>query len=101
MSRVILSVTNDLFSDQRVDKVCTTLTNMGFEVSLVGRRYKDSPKIAKRAYHTFRLHLFFRTGPLFYAEFNTRLFFWLLFHRFDVYVANDLDTLLPNVLVSK
>ena len=101
MPRVILSVTNDLFSDQRVDKVCTTLTNMGFEVSLVGRRYKDSPKIAKRAYQTFRLHLFFRTGPLFYAEFNTRLFFWLLFHCFDVYVANDLDTLLPNVLVSK
>lgn len=101
MPRVILSVTNDLFSDQRVDKVCTTLTGMGFDVSLIGRKYKDSPKIAKRAYQTFRLHLFFRTGPLFYAEFNTRLFFWLLFHRFDVYVANDLDTLLPNVLVSK
>ncbi len=101
MKKVILSVTNDLFSDQRVDKVCNTLFGMGFEVSLVGRRYNDSPKIAKRPYKTFRLHLIFRTGPLFYAEFNTRLFLWLLFHHFDIYVANDLDTLLPNLLVSK
>jgi len=101
MKKVILSVTNDLFSDQRVDKVCNTLLEMGFDVSLVGRRYNDSPKIAKRSYKTFRLHLFFRTGPLFYAEFNLRLFFWLLFHHFDIYVANDLDTLLPNVLISK
>jgi glycosyltransferase involved in cell wall biosynthesis len=101
MKKAILSVTNDLFSDQRVDKVCTTLSEMGFDVSLVGRRYKNSPKIKKRRYKTFRLHLFFRTGPLFYAEFNLRLFFWLLFHHFDIYVANDLDTLLPNLLVSK
>ncbi len=101
MKKVILSVTNDLFSDQRVDKVCTTLSEMGFDVSLVGRRYNDSPKIAKRSYKTFRLHLLFRTGPLFYAEFNLRLFFWLLYHHFEIYVANDLDTLLPNVLISK
>ena len=101
MCKVILSVTNDLFSDQRLDKVCNTLTNMGFQVSLIGRRYHDSPKLSEKRYKTIRLHLFFRTGPLFYAEFNFRLFFWLLFHHFDVYVANDLDTLLPNVLVSK
>jgi glycosyltransferase involved in cell wall biosynthesis len=101
MKKVILSVTNDLFSDQRVDKVCNTLSGMGFDVSLVGRKYNDSPKIAKRPYKTIQLHHFFRTGPLFYAEFNLRLFFWLLFHHFDIYVANDLDTLLPNLLVSK
>jgi len=101
MKRIILSVTNDLFSDQRVDKVCNTLTKMGFHVTLVGRRYRNSPKLPARNYQTKRLHLFFKTGPLFYAEFNLRLFFYLLFKKVDILVANDLDTLLPNVLIKK
>ena len=101
MKRIILSVTNDLFSDQRVDKVCNTLTKMGFHVTLVGRCYKNSPKLPVRNYQTLRLHLFFKTGPFFYAEFNLRLFFYLLFKKVDILVANDLDTLLPNVLIKK
>ena len=101
MKRIILSVTNDLFSDQRVDKVCNTLTKMGFHVTLVGRRYRNSPKLPARNYQTKRLHLFFKTGPLFYAEFNLRLFFYLWFKKVDILVANDLDTLLPNVLIKK
>lgn len=101
MKRIVLSVTNDLFSDQRVDKVCNTLTNMGFHVTLVGRRYQNSPKLSSRNYTTKRLSLFFRTGPFFYVEFNIRLFFYLLFKKVDILVANDLDTLLPNVLIKK
>jgi len=95
MKRVILSVTNDLFSDQRVDKVCNSLTKMGFCVKLIGRGYHNSPKLQKRNYQTKRIHLFFRTGPFFYAEYNIRLFLYLLFQKVDILVANDLDTLLP------
>ena len=101
MKRIILSVTNDLFSDPRVDKVCNTLTKMGFQVLLIGRCYKDSPKLTEKNYQTKRIHLLFKTGFLFYAEFNIRLFLYLLFQKIDILIANDLDTLLPNVLIKK
>ncbi|HNY62512.1 MAG TPA: glycosyltransferase family 4 protein [Bacteroidales bacterium] len=100
MATVTLSVINDLYSDQRLDKVCNSLIGMGFDVKLVGRRYWKSPKV-KRVYKTKRIHLLFKKGPFCYAEFNLRLFFYLLFQKTDILVANDLDTLLPNLLVSK
>lgn len=100
-NKVVLSVTNDLYTDPRVDKVCNFLTRNGFDVTLVGRRYGDSPQLSPRAYKTHRLRLLFRKGSIFYAEYNIRLLFYLLFHHFDIFVANDLDTLLPNFLISK
>ena len=100
-NKVVLSVTNDLYTDPRVDKVCNFLTRNGFDVTLVGRRYGDSAVLAPRAYKMHRMRLLFRKGAFFYAEYNIRLFFYLLFHHFDLFVANDLDTLLPNFLISK
>ena len=47
------------------------------------------------------MKLLFEQGPQFYLFFNIRLFFILLFTKADVLLANDLDTLLPNYLVSK
>ena len=99
--RIIVSVTNDLVSDNRVHKVCTTLTNMGFRVLLIGRKLPTSPDIAKRNYQTKRFSLLFKTGALFYAEYNFRLFIFLLFAKFDVLLANDLDTLTANFIASK
>ncbi len=95
------SVTTDLVTDNRVDKMCTSLGKMGYRVVLTGRRYKDSQVLAPRDYETHRMPLWFRKGPLFYAEFNVRLFFRLLFARADVLLANDLDTLPANVLAGK
>jgi len=48
-----------------------------------------------------RMRLLFERGPLFYACFNVRLFFVLLWRRADLLFANDLDTLLPNYLISR
>lgn len=54
-----------------------------------------------RLYKTKRLSLFFSKGPLFYAEFNIRLYLLLLFSKAEVLLANDLDTLPANYMSSK
>src|SRR4051812_41982571 len=100
MKRVLISVTSDLVTDQRVHRAASTLHAKGIDVTLIGRRKKDSADIS-REYKTVRFNLWWEKGALFYAAYNIRLFFYLLFHRADFLIANDLDTLLPNFLISK
>jgi glycosyltransferase involved in cell wall biosynthesis len=98
--RVTVSVTNDLVTDQRVHKVCTALADSGYDVTLTGRRQKNSPPVV-RQYRTKRMRLLFNSSFLFYAEYNIRLFFYLLFARTDIFLANDTDTLPSCFLASK
>lgn len=100
MKLIIVSVSNDLSTDQRVNKTCMELVSAGFRVCLVGRIKKDSLILEERPYRTRRLRLFFAKGPLFYFEFNLRLFLYLLINKADGFFSNDLDTLIPNYLIS-
>ena len=99
--KIIVSVINDLVTDQRVARTCSILFELNYKVLLVGREQKSSRPMEKRDYDCKRMKLFFEQGPLFYLFFNLRLFFVLLFNKADALFANDLDTLLPNFLVSK
>jgi glycosyltransferase involved in cell wall biosynthesis len=99
--RIIVSVTNDLVTDNRVHKVCKSLVGFGFDVILVGRELPSSLQIGERPYRTRRMKLLFRKGPWFYAEFNIRLFLLLLVQRADIFLSNDLDSLPANYLAAK
>lgn len=96
----IVTVSNDLFSDRRVHKTCVLLQEAGWDVTLIGRLLPGSPPL-ERSYKTVRMKLFFNKEWMFYAELQVRLFFALLFKKQHLLVSNDLDTLLPNFLVSR
>ena len=100
MKKVSLSVINDLVTDNRVHKVAVSLQRMGFEPLLIGRMLPESLPV-ERSYFTYRMKLVFRKGPLFYLGYNLRLFFYLLKSDTEVFVANDLDTLPANYLISR
>lgn len=98
--RIVFTVTNDLTYDQRMHRICTTLQDAGYQVTLVGFTKKRSVPLVQNKYATVRLNPFFKKGKLFYLEYNFRLLLWLIKHPSDIYGAVDLDTLLPHVLIS-
>ncbi len=98
--RIIFTVTNDLTFDRRMFRICTTLAEADAEVILVGRKLKESLSFVPAKFKTKRLNCFFRKGPLFYAEYNVRLFIYLLTTQFDIACACDLDTALAVRLAS-
>ena len=100
MKRIIVTVSNDLVTDQRVHKMCCTLIEMGYDLLLIGRKH-GSQETLYRDYATKRISMLFHRGFLFYAELNLRLFFLLLFTKKEVLFSNDLDTLIPNYFVAK
>jgi glycosyltransferase involved in cell wall biosynthesis len=96
MKQVIVSVSNDLVTDNRVKRTCTVFSELGFDVLLVGRLRKKSLPLEYHNMKTHRFRLIFDKGALFYAELNIRLFLFLLFKKVDVLYSNDLDTLPAN-----
>lgn len=97
---IILAVTNDLETDQRVHRACMALLSAGYRVTLIGRRLPSSKPIS-RPYHTVRMRLLFRKKVWFYVDYNCRLLLRLLFTDADAYYANDTDTLPACYLASR
>ncbi len=99
---IILAVTNDLQFDQRMQRICTSLANNGYAVSLIGRTHKNSKPLQENVYIQRRFKCWFQKGKLFYVEYNIKLLLYLLFYKKgDVYCAIDLDTIIPIYYISK
>lgn len=99
--KIAVSVISDLTTDQRVIRISSTLQQMGFDVTVIARSFSNSLPLDNYTFKARRIRCFFRKGILQYAEFNLKLFCRLLFCKTDYLLANDLDVLLPNYLISK
>ena len=99
--KIYFTVTNDLSYDQRMHRICGSLGKASYDVTLVGRKLHSSIPLQQQNFRQKRIRCLFTKGFLFYAEYNFRLFFYLLFQRMDAVCAIDLDTILPCLFVSK
>jgi glycosyltransferase involved in cell wall biosynthesis len=101
LKKIYFTVINELVYDQRMIRICGTLSHQNYEVVLVGRRFKGAARLQPHAFQQARLHCWFTKGKSLYIEFNIRLFFYLLFKKMDALCAIDLDTILPCYWISR
>lgn len=91
-----VAVTNDLNQDQRMHRICNTIRQSGYHVTLIGRNKKESQALYHQDFDQHRLQLFFEKGILFYVEYQIRLFVYLMFAKSPSLIFSvDLDTALP------
>lgn len=102
MAKILVSAFSNLYTDQRIEKICRTLHENGYDVELIGNDWNGAPDM-KRPYSFFRISLISKSLKTAYFEFN-----WKLYHLLKkgadqntVLYANDVDALLPNYLISK
>lgn len=93
--KIILSVTNDLNYDQRMYRICTSLHQAGYDVTLVGFKRKKSTPLIDRPYRQVRIVGVPESGKMLYVIYWIKLFFFLLKNKADALCAIDLDTILP------
>ncbi len=84
-----------------MQRICTSLAENGYQVTLVGRKLATSLPLEQKKYAQKRLRCRFNKKKWFYAEYNIRLFFFLLFKKMDAICAIDLDTILPCLRISR
>lgn len=100
--RIIFTVTNELHFDQRMIRICHSLQRDGYQVTLVGFKFRGSAPLNQDcSFARKRLFLPLRKGKLMYFIYWFRLFFYLLWQRADAICAIDLDTILPVYFAAK
>jgi len=82
-------------------RICTSLSEAGYTVTLVGREIATSIPLQEEPFKQIRLKCIFNKGKLFYLEYNIKLLFFLLTSKFDMICGIDLDTALPAFLISR
>ncbi len=99
--KILFTVTNDLNHDQRMIRICGTLQEAGYEVTLIGRKLKKSKPLNKQNFNQLRMNLWFESGKLFYLHYNISLLWKLLWMPCDAICSIDLDSAVPGILVAK
>ncbi len=95
LKHLIFTVTNDLNYDQRMIRICNSLATNGYQVTLVGTRNNTSKELILQKFSQQRIKVWATKGPMFYVEYNIKLFLYLLFFKADLFCCIDLDTIMP------
>ncbi|MET3536898.1 glycosyltransferase [Chryseobacterium limigenitum] len=100
--KIITSAFSNLYTDQRIEKVCRTLHENGYEIDLIGNDWGGAEEM-QRPYSFSRIKLISRSLKTAYFEFNWKLYKELKkkADQNTILHANDLDALLPNYLIAK
>ena len=100
--KIIVSVFNNLQTDQRVEKVCKTLYDNGYHPHLIGNDWLGAPEM-ERPYPFYRIKLNSKKARFAYIEFQKKLYRELKKNADNktILLANDLETIVPNYLISK
>lgn len=100
--RILTSAFSNLYTDQRIEKVCKTLHDAGYQLELIGNDWGGNEPV-DRPYDVFRIPIKSKSLKTGYIEFN-----WKLYHELkrriskDVILhANDVDALWPNYILAK
>jgi glycosyltransferase involved in cell wall biosynthesis len=101
MQKILCTVTNDLTQDQRMHRICHTMSECGYNVTLIGRGKPDSIPLQNLHFSQIRLKCWFNRGMFFYLEYNLRLFRYLIdnLNKDTIIYSVDSDTLLAGGIV--
>ncbi|TMI63760.1 MAG: glycosyltransferase family 4 protein [Bacteroidetes bacterium] len=83
-----------------MQRICTTLAENGYDITLVGRELPASLPLTAQKFKQRRLKCWFNKGKLFYFEYNLRLLSFLMLKKMDAICAIDLDTIHPCYTIS-
>jgi glycosyltransferase involved in cell wall biosynthesis len=97
-----VAITNNYKYDQRVQKVVRYLVSIGYHINVIGRNFpllsqKDINAIHPNLHDSVSIDLLslkYSQGWRFYLEYNWKLWRHIRKQHYDVYLANDLDTIL-------
>lgn len=81
--------------DQRMIRICNSLQQAGYDVTLIGTKFGSSLPTNGQNFNQQRIFCLLKKGFGFYAEYNVKLFFKLLFMKCDAICCIDLDTMIP------
>lgn len=100
--KIITSAFSNLYTDQRIEKVCKTLYDNGYPIELIGNDWGGNEKM-ERPYPFSRIELKSTSLKTAYFEFNWKLYKQLKkkADKDTILHANDIDALLPNYLIAK
>ncbi|MEZ4906560.1 MAG: glycosyltransferase [Saprospiraceae bacterium] len=98
--KIVFCITNDPVTDRRMNRICSAVAEFGHEVELIGVDRSRKIDQLPTDFKITKIKPLFKKSFLFYAEYNLRLFFILLFRKMDIVSSADIDTVLACKTVS-